>query len=209
MPKLPALASVLLAAVLLLWTDAASAADVIIGSVLAVRGEVWREDGATHEALTAREPLHPADTIVSGAGKAKISLNDGSIISIGENSRVSLAEYQSVSNGLRTRLRLLAGALRLLVNRITAGGQFEIETDTALAAVRGTDWLIEAVPDRTSVAILRGAVAVSGRGAFAQTTVVLDRPGQGVDIRPGAAPGAVTPWGAQRLADTLARATYD
>jgi hypothetical protein len=188
---------------------AAQAAEPIIGTVLAVRGEVFRDNGGNRALLAAKTPLYAADVIVSGAGKAKIGLNDGTVICVGENTRVHIAEYQSVSNGLKTRLDLNWGVLRLLVNRSGGGGQFEVESETAVAAVRGTDWLIEVTPERTSVAILQGTVAVAGRGASATAVVLLAKSGQGTDVRRGEPPTAVATWGTERFAATVARASFE
>lgn len=181
---------------------------IIIGSVVALRGDVFRDDGGRREPLAAKALLHPSDVIVVAAGKAKIGLNDGTIISIGENSRLQIAQYQSVANGLKTRLDLKSGVLRVFVNRSTIGGQFEVESEIAVAAVRGTDWLVEAMPDRTSVALLQGSVAVASRGASA-APVLLAQPGQGTDVRRGEPPTPVATWGAERLAATIARASFD
>ncbi|MGO8916536.1 MAG: FecR domain-containing protein [Stellaceae bacterium] len=197
------------AAAVLFWATGASADDQLIGTVIAVRGEVFRQAGPDRQALTSRQPVHLADTIIAGGGKAKILLNDGSIVSIGENSRLALAQYQSVGNRLTTRLHLFEGVLRLFVNRSTAGGRFEIESETAVAAVRGTDWLIEAVPDRTGVAIIQGVVAVSGLGPHQQATVLLEKPGDGVDVRRGEPPGAVHPWSRERFDTLSAHASFD
>ncbi|HYM03633.1 MAG TPA: FecR domain-containing protein, partial [Stellaceae bacterium] len=118
-------------------------------------------------------------------------------------------DYQSAANGLKTQLGLLQGVLRFFVKRSIVGAQFEVDTETAVAAVRGTDWLMEATPDRTSVAVLQGVVAVSGRGAPAGAPALLEQPGQGIDVVRGEALKPVHPWSAERLATTLARATFD
>ncbi len=198
-----------LAAIFCLWAGGARSADIVIGSVIALRGDVSLEAGTEHRALALRDPVRLADTIVSGAGKAKIALNDGSIISIGENSRLVLQEYRSVTNAMRTRLHLIEGVLRLFVNRAIAGGQFEIESETAVAAVRGTDFLIDAKAETTGVAVIDGIVMVSGRGPQAQSSVLLEKPGEGVDVPRGGPPGPVRPWSAQRFGTTLARATLE
>src|SRR6185437_2621975 len=171
----------------MLWATESRAAEIIIGSVLAVRGEVFRGDDAKQLPLAAKAPVHLGDTIVSGAGKAKIGLNDGTIISVGENTRIRLTMYQSTSNNLTTRLNVWAGVLRLLVARVASGGHFEIESETAIAAVRGTDWLMDVTTDTTGVAIITGAVTVSSKGQPG-SSVVLDTPGHGTDVARGAAP---------------------
>ena len=201
-------AACLVAVAMLAAAPAGSAADVIIGSVLAVRGEVFRAGDGGQTPLAAQAPIHLGDTIVSGAGKAKISLSDGSIISIGENTRLRLSMYQSTSNDFTTRLGLLSGVLRAFVARVIANGQFEIETETAIAAVRGTDWLVDVTPAGTGVALVSGVVAVSSR-AKPEKVVVLDAPGRGTDVAPGGEPTAPHPWAAQRFQTTLERASFE
>ena len=190
------------------WGCVASAADVVVGLVVAVRGEVLSDAGAGQQALAVNAPVHRGETIVTGAGKAKIALNDGSIISIGENTRVRMVHFAGTSKSANVALNLVSGVLRPFVVKGASTGTFEIETQTAVAAVRGTDWVIEATPERTSVAVVRGVVAVSGR-TDRQATVVLRSPGQGTDVPRGSAPTPPAPWGIKRLAGILARATFD
>jgi hypothetical protein len=190
------------------WGSGASAADVVVGSVVAVRGAVFSDAGAGQQPLAANTPVHRGETIVTGAGKAKIALNDGTIISIGENSRMRLAHYAGTAARAKITVDLVSGVLRPLLVKATPSGNFEIETETAIAAVRGTDWVIEATPERTSVAVIRGVVTVSGR-TDRQATVVLRSPGQGTDVRRGSAPTPPAPWGIKRLAEILVRATFD
>lgn len=190
-------------------TSSARAAEIIIGSVLAVRGEVSRAAEAGRSPLAARDPIYLGDTIVSGVGKAKISLNDGTIISIGENTRLRLSMYQSTANNLTTRLDILSGVLRAFVARVVASGRFEIESETAIAAVRGTDWLIDVTSKGTGVAVISGVVAVSGRAGQSPTTVLLNAPGQGTDVARNGQPEPPHAWGAQRFATTLARASFE
>lgn len=202
-------ASVIVAGLLVVSSVAAFASDVVVGSVLAVRGAVFRDSGESQQPLMANAPINLGDTIVSTTGKAKIALNDGTIISVGENSRVRVADFESPTNNAKTRVSLISGALRLLVNKIPSPGKFEVETETAIAAVRGTDWVIEVTHDQTSVALLSGVVAVSGRDPAAQSTVELFLAGQGTDVRRGAAPTPVVNWGTQRFTNTVARATFE
>jgi hypothetical protein len=176
--------------------------------VLAVRGDVVAEAAqAPPRPLAAGARLDLGDTIVSRAGKAKIALNDGTVISVGENSRIRLADFASAPTRGKVRMHLIAGVARFTA-KIAPGGSFEVETETAIAAVRGTDWVMDVTPGQTAVAVVDGAVAVSSRNG-APATVVLDTPQQGTDVRRGAPPTPPRPWGAQRYADTLARASFD
>ena len=201
--------AVALAAWLMLnpWMTA-SAADEVVGSVLAARGAVFSDAAAGQQLLVVNAVVHRGDAIVTLSGKAKIALRDGSIISIGENSRVRLADYAGKGSSAKITIQLFSGVLRPLVSRTTSSGSFEVETETAIAAVRGTDWVIEATPERTSVAVVSGVVAVTSR-ADRRATEVLRLPGHGTDVLKGSPPTPAVPWGIKRLAEVLARATFD
>jgi hypothetical protein len=180
-----------------------------VGAVLAVRGAVFTDSAGSMRPLAVQAPVRERDAIVATDGKAKIALDDGTIISVAEHTRVHISQFRKAAQATRTKLELVSGALRVFVAKVAPNGHFEIETETAIAVVRGTDWLVEALPDRTSVALLRGDVAVTGRDPRAAGSVVLQQAGQGTDVRRGAAPTAPIPWGAGRLADLLARATFN
>jgi hypothetical protein len=187
----------------------AGAADIVVGSVVAVRGDVFADTGSgAQQPLAVNAPVHRGDTIVTGRGKAKVALSDGSILSIGENTRLQISHFTSPDANPTVRLNLLSGVLRPLVSRTTSTGSFEVETQTAIAAVRGTEWLMEATADNTAVALLRGRVAVSSRDDR-RASVLLRSPGQGTDVARGQPPKPPVPWGRQRLADLLVRATYN
>lgn len=192
------------------WMVASLAADVVVGSVVAARGDVFADSGggAQPQPLAVNAPVHRGDTIVTGRGKVKVALSGGTILSIGENTRVHLANFAGTESAPSVRINLISGVLRPLVNRTTSTGSFEVETQTAIAAVRGTDWLIEATAESTAVALLRGRVLVTSRGEKRGSTL-LQSQGHGTDVRRGQPPTPPVPWGRQRLADLLIRASYD
>ena len=191
------------------WVGVVPAADIVVGSIVAARGDVFADTGSgAQQPLAVNAPVHRGDTIVTGRGKAKVALMDGSILSIGENTRLQVSHFTSPDTNPTVRLNLLSGVLRPLVNKTTSSGSFEVETQTAIAAVRGTEWLMEATADNTAVALLRGRVAVSSRDDR-RASVVLRSPGQGTDVPRGQPPKPPVAWGTQRLANLMARATYD
>lgn len=198
-----------IALLLFAWIGLASAADIVVGAVVAARGDVFADSGSgPQQPLMVNAPVHRGDTIVTGRGKAKVALSDGSILSIGENTRVQISHFTSPDANPVVKLNLFSGVLRPLVSRTTSTGSFEVETQTAIAAVRGTEWLMEATADNTAVALLRGRVRVSSRESRA-ASVLLGTPGHGTDVARGQPPTPPVPWGRQRLADLLVRATYD
>jgi hypothetical protein len=199
----------LLLSLALLPIGLAAAASPPVGQVVATKGAVFRESGGRREPAQKGTTLAVGDLVVTEAGaKAKLILNDGTIISLGENARLALAQYQGSDNAYTTRLRAEQGAMRFLFQRALDLSRFEVETETAVAAVRGTQWLMDVKPGHTAAAMLSGVVAVRAVGAPGGE-VVLSEPGQGTDVRAGAAPTPPATWGAARFASTLARASFE
>jgi hypothetical protein len=208
-PRLWWFAGSVLLVMSMVWSAAAIASEKVIGSVLAVRGDVFSDSGKGLQRLIVKAPVHRGEAIVAANGKAQIALSTGTVISVGEHSRMQIDDYDDARDQVGTRIKLIAGALRLLVAKLAPSGSFEVETETAIAAVRGTDWVIEATTVQTSVVLVSGVVAVSGRQARASEAVVLDTSGDGTDVRPGDPPTPAKQWSAKRFADTVARASFD
>jgi len=186
----------------------AAAATLAVGQVIATRGAVFREAEGRRESATKGTLLHQGDAIVTDIGaKAKLQFNDGTIVSVSENARLALAQYQSTDNAYTTRLKAESGAMRFLFQRTLDQSRFEVETETAVAGVRGTEWLMDVSDTNTAVALLSGVVAVRARSGGPEVT--LGTAGQGTDVRAGQAPTPPSIWGAQRFATVLARASFE
>src|SRR3954447_23016247 len=90
----------------------------------------------------------------------------------------------------------------LMVDYPRRRGGFQILTPHAMAAVRGTIWVVDVSAARTSVFVRVGAVSVRRPGT--PQTVTLG-PGEGVDVDSGPTPLQVRRWPAERAANLLAR----
>jgi ferric-dicitrate binding protein FerR (iron transport regulator) len=101
-----------------------------------------------------------------------------------------------------TALRLDAGALMIEFHPRDAQKNFQILTPHAIAAVRGTKWVVDVHPTRTSTLVISGAVAVAR--LHAEPPVVL-KPGEGADISSGTGPIAAKRWPRKRVRALLAR----
>ena len=99
-------------------------------------------------------------------------------------------------------MRLDSGAVLVDFHSSAKRRTFQILTPNAIAAVRGTRWVVSAEPARSSVFVISGRVAVSRPQA--QPTVLLG-PGQGVDVAPDGLPLVVKRWAAARVRTLLAR----
>ncbi len=105
-------------------------------------------------------------------------------------------------NGKADAARLRSKALLIDAPKGSLGkAGFSVTTPQAIAAVRGTQWAVDADESKTSVFVVNGRVSVRrtvGRGA-----VVLG-PGEGVDVE-GTGPLIVKRWPAPRVAALMAR----
>ena len=101
-----------------------------------------------------------------------------------------------------TRLRLDAGALMVEFHPGSKPAGFEVLTPIAIAAVRGTKWVVDAQPGGTSVFVIAGRVAVTR--AAGGVEAVLHR-GDGVDVAAGTDPLTVNRWKHGRVRALLAR----
>jgi hypothetical protein len=89
-------------------------------------------------------------------------MSDGSVISVASGTRVTVAAYQTDAGGQRqnAQLSLAAGLLRAVVAPVDHPSTFEVSTAVGTAAVRSTDWFIDAQPQSTQVGVLSGSVVL-------------------------------------------------
>ena len=147
------------------------------------------------------------DTIATQSGsRLKIELKDGSLLAIGEESRVALVDYTEPrgGNGLSAVVRLLLGIVRATLPK-GPNKSFEIHTRAAIASVRSTDWLVERTRQRTSVLSIDGRVTVRAPERH-MARRALD-PGVGIDVGPNGAAPEPKRWPADRAARALERVT--
>lgn len=153
--------------------------------------------------------LYQDDRLTTDAdSRVEIKAVDGSILVIGGSSRVSLANFDTAAaeGGAAALIELFEGILRIDLSDDSAWDRFEVRTNTAIASVRSTQWIVEALPAKSAVFVVDGIVTVTdriGRGAVELMA------GDGTDIPFGAQPGAPKKWGKRRVAAALARTTIE
>ena len=185
---------------------AAWAQGTAIGRMSRTAGEVTIQRGAGTLSGTVDAPIEVGDRIRTGAdSRAEITFDDNSVMTVGPDSEVAVASFAPAAEESNAILDLLAGIVRVTVNAATDWGRFEVRTTTAVASVRGTDYLVELNEKGSAVFVAEGRVAVSSR-AGAGTVVI--RQGQGVDVTAENKPQEVKTWGANRRDAALARVTF-
>jgi hypothetical protein len=176
----------------------------VIGDIGRVAGSVMLLRGAERLPASPGMALHEEDGIMTAAeSKAEILIADGSIIVVGPDSTVSVAQFAPREGGAgRALIELISGILRVTLSGRTPWESFEVRSATAVASVRSTDWIVDASRVKTGVFVVEGQVAVAGRQV--EEHVVLD-PGEGTDVLLGRAPTPPKAWGQPRIDGVLAR----
>ncbi|WP_192498962.1 FecR family protein [Skermanella pratensis] len=172
-------------------------------------GRVVRQEGSTailrddiRSPLLIGTSVFTADVIETGfASRVTVLFSDGSSLSAGPESRVQVSDYTIDAQGRRTSalFSMLSGIVRAVV-RQTGFGSFAVQTDTAVASARSTEWTAEITPAATAVLGLEGVVEVRSRSTGTAVTLA---PSQGTDVAAGRDPTPPVTWGAPRVDRTL------
>lgn len=153
-----------------------------VGQVTAVQGKVLVAHPGESQALRVNVPdeVIPHDVIQTQAqSRSKILFQDDTLLTIGENSVVEIAEhtYDSSVDTRSVTLKLAEGRVRALVGRIFGGqgSKFIVRTPTAFAASQGTYFVVWT--DGTISGVVN--IGTTGQVSFTSgsRTVVLN-PGQ-------------------------------
>jgi hypothetical protein len=179
------------------------------GEVLALVGRCFVETAGRRNALRPGEAVHVGDTLdVTVGGKLKLRMNDGSVIAVASGSHLTIADYR-LSNGGEGRhatLSLGEGLLRAVVSVLSGLSHFEVDTATGVAAVRSTDWFIEARPGSTQVGVLDGRVSLKSV-ATGREIVIPARWGARVEAGRDPVPARV--WTEAEFADFIGRTNLE
>lgn len=174
-----------------------------IGQVSRTQGSLAAVRGAAIVRLAVGDDVFVDDILRTGAdSRALIVCLDGLQITIGPGTEMAVRSVVTDrQGGMQMVFGLLQGITRLLGGVVEGGRSIEIDTSTAVASVRSTEWLVESTAKGTGVLSLAGEVTVRG---LAGGVVVL-RPGEGSDVAPGAPPRPPAIWGEARRRDAIAR----
>ena len=120
-----------------------------IGIFTAVEGQVSVTHSGTADALPAKlhDDVRFLDIIeTERESRSKALLNDDSILTVGEHSRVEITEhvYDPRRDARTVVVNLVRGKVRALVGKVFTGtgSKFEVHTPTSVAAARGTYFVV-------------------------------------------------------------------
>jgi hypothetical protein len=147
--------------------------------------------------------LSPGNTVGIGdiietdsKGKVELKLPDGSILIIGENSRVVIKELGMVEvmKVTKSTFELVKGKIRaIVIPFVSTRSEFTIETNNATLGVRGTDFGETYDPDLDTTYILgmTGTLSLSLKH-FPETPPIIIQKDHEISVSGGNEPGALS-----------------
>lgn len=111
--------------------------------------------------LEPQDLIRPGDEIETGQdGKVSLQCSTGVIFQIGPDSRIKVTDLVAGASADNIFIRMEKGSLSSIVSRDNGPQNVEIRTPTAVANVRGTEFIVEAEEEQTSVLVQEGEVDV-------------------------------------------------
>ncbi|RYX85707.1 hypothetical protein EON83_05050 [bacterium] len=150
-----------------------------LASVKSAKGsvEIKRAGEDTFHPISIGEVVKTGDELQTGAdGRAEFAWADGTRWKLEPKTHLTIerAAVNSWRKTEQTQFRLDAGKVFVrVVKSLAPGSSFQIETPSAVAAVRGTVWSIAVENGQTRVGVYKGFVEVNDSTTGAQTV----RPG--------------------------------
>jgi hypothetical protein len=183
-------------------------AATVAGEFVAVGGAGFIEANSRRTPIKVGDAVHVGDIVeVTSDGRAKLRMTDGSILSLAAGTRLLIGAFEVDGTKRReSRLSLISGLLRAVVATFHGPSRFEIDTLTGVAAVRSTDWFIEARPDSTQVGVLDGRVRLISVATGRQVTIAA---GHGARVAIGGDPLPPRVWAQSEFDEVIRRTTVN
>lgn len=127
------------------------------GIIKVLKGEVYIVSGKTNLKTKAKmgQKVFASDTVITSKdSRLKVVMVDGNEINVSPETRVKISKYEYANNGKKKNvlLNVLKGKVRSKVKQKYDGekNKFQVKTKTAVAGVRGTDFLASYNPQQNS-----------------------------------------------------------
>jgi len=162
--------------------------------VLSVLNEVTLRSGQAQRPAVPGDRLQAGDSLLTGGSAlATLEIENGSRILVRPGSELSLIQAAQpvgeakAGSAVLLRMQLVRGAIESVVKPVHMPGRFEIQTPAAVAAVRGTEFRVNASADSTLSEVLTGGVQVANPAGAARLAA-----GQGTRADRGQPPQAAS-----------------
>jgi ferric-dicitrate binding protein FerR (iron transport regulator) len=146
-------------------TGSDSAAEAVAATAVNLSGDVTVLEGDAWQTVQEGQVFSAGDRLKTGENSTlQLALADGSSIALGADSDLTLAQLSSGAEGSVTLLSLASGLLDAIVQKLKLGSRFEIQTPTAVAAVKGTDFEVSGADTGSAVTVNEGVVQFGDAG---------------------------------------------
>jgi hypothetical protein len=154
-----------------------------VGKVLVVQGDVVIIHANEQWGYMAAKdlPLYKNDTVVTQLqGRIRLMLNDGSLLTLASMTKlvINRSVFEPKKKSRSSFIQLGIGKVRFWVRKLLGynPSEFKVKTPTAVAGVRGSDFVIRVTPTRTEVTALERTEleVVSAAAPSAYPTLVVD-----------------------------------
>jgi hypothetical protein len=143
-----------------------------------VQMPAWRERDGKRTPLVPGMELRAGDRILSGKeARVVVRLSEGSVVKLGENGALRLAQIEPSREIFRAALEVLQGAFRFTTDVASKARKREVSVrvDTVTIGLRGTDFWGRSRGELQIVCLIEGAIQV---GAADEQPVTMDQPRQ-------------------------------
>ena len=114
-----------------------------VGEVTKLRGQARAARGGSNVMLAEGTKIETGDGVVTGPdARLKIQFKDGSIITLGENSKLNIDKAKFDGSKRDIAATLLDGVVRAAVAKAGAGSNFQVSSSLVTSAARGTEWIM-------------------------------------------------------------------
>lgn len=151
-------------------------AEDVYGLLMIIKGDV-KINKTDNQVLDAKigSKVFPQDTIITGKdSRAKIVMSDRNIINVLPDTKLKIAQYINNATEKNVRLDLIEGKVRNNVEQKYDNdkNKFEVVTPTAVAGVRGTQFItsFDKTTFKTAIVTLKGEVTFRGVDVKTNTT---------------------------------------
>ncbi|MBU1743609.1 MAG: FecR family protein, partial [Proteobacteria bacterium] len=112
-----------------------------VGKITHIEGNVDITVGEKARTANLGEAVNSGEIMrAKSKSRAEITFVDGNILRLAENTRVRITDYQ-VGEGKTSTLDLFRGKTQSIVSGLAKNARYEIHTPTAVAGVRGTNFI--------------------------------------------------------------------
>lgn len=133
----------------------------VIGEINVLKGRASIKVGEKFETFSTRRIKEDDVVIVHNKGLAELKLNDGSRIRIASGSEVNFKKFTYKENKIENgEIKINSGEVWSDLERLAPSGNFQVETPTIVAAVRGTEFGVSYLAKLSRVWVNEHSVAV-------------------------------------------------